>query len=85
MERNNNHRTRAVVLEARAANLGTEAMILEMCEGTGWLVYHKEDIFLEAGELIVLEASSYPVIISSLDSDREIVFKVHRSVHNQTN
>jgi flagellar basal body rod protein FlgC len=71
-----NRKERTIDLDSGVANLGTGALKIEMCEGTGWIGYKDKDIVLRPGETVHLGASHNPVVISSTDEDQNIVFKV---------
>lgn len=71
-----NRKERTINLDSGVANLGSGAIKIEMCEGTGWIGYKDKDIVLRQGETVRLGASHNPVVISSTDEDENIVFKV---------
>lgn len=83
MERNSNLTSKTICVEVNeAANLGTDPLKIEMQEGAGWITYGQDDMFIDAGESVELEASRYPVVISSANRNQPVVFKVEQIRHN---
>ena len=69
---------RNICLKNGVANLGMGSLKIKMLEGCGWIVHNGEDIFIDAGEEIELEASLYPIVISQLSANQAIVFNVEQ-------
>ena len=78
MKRSNNKTIKTVCLEAGAvANLGHQAITIEMCEGIAWITQNGYDTFLDPGQKIELEATRHPIVVSSHNKNEPIVFKYH--------
>lgn len=78
MTRSSNAYVRNISLDDGVVNLGIGPLRIEMVEGCGWIVHDKEDIIVDAGEEIELDASLYPIVISLHRRNQPIVFNVEQ-------
>ena len=80
----NNNAKQQVCLEAGVANLGCDAIKIEMCEGAGWITHNGCDIFVYSGQEVELGATSDPILVSPLHTNQRIVFNIASAIEAPT-
>lgn len=68
-------KTTTTRLEGGVANLGTDAVTIEVCEGAAWITQGTDDIFAYPGQMVILEETAHPILVSPLKKNQAVVFK----------